>query len=102
MPEPVPDLHTRAGQPKPTKVLILHIEVPGVWADDLPQSVAEIADGEPTPEDYLFVVTEEWTREQVGLTIVTLPGEKNTNDDFEVHAHTGRVVGAQVREINHG
>jgi hypothetical protein len=88
---------------RPTKVLVLHIEVPGVWADDLPASAAEIAHSdEPTSEDYLFVVTEEWMREEVGLTIVTLPGEKNTNDDFEIHAYTGRIVGASVREANRG
>ncbi len=86
--------------PDVTKTLVLHIEVPGVYADDLPRAAAECSRGaEPTPEDYLFVVTEEWMREEVGLTLVTLPGEKNLNEDFEVHAYTGRIVGADVREV---
>jgi hypothetical protein len=83
----------------PVKRLVLHIEVPGVYADDIPQSAAVLSEpNEPGPEDYLFVVTEEWMREEVGLTIVTLPGEKNLNEDFEVHAYTGRIVGAEVRD----
>jgi hypothetical protein len=86
--------------PQPKKTLVLHIEVPGVYADDLPASAAEcVGEGQtPGSEDYLFVVTEEWMRPEVGLTIVTLPGEKNLNEDFEVHAYTGRVVGAEVRD----
>ncbi|HEY9411076.1 MAG TPA: hypothetical protein VIP77_15965 [Jiangellaceae bacterium] len=84
---------------KATKKLVLHIEVPGVYADDLPQSAAFMSEpDEPSAEDYLYVVTEEWMREEVGLTIVTLPGEKSTSDDFEVHAYTGRIVGAEVRD----
>lgn len=85
---------------EPTKKLVLHIEVPGVWVDDLPTAAALVAGrDQPTPEDYLFVVTEEWMRPEVGLTIVTLPGEKNLNEDFEVHAYNGRIVGAEVREL---
>lgn len=86
---------------KQTKTLVLHIEVPGVYADDLPQAAREIMDGDlddPTSQDYFYVVTEEWMREEVGLTIVTLPGEKNLNEDFEIHAYTGRIVGAEVRD----
>lgn len=84
---------------EPRKRLVLHIEVPGVYADDLPHSVAFIsAPNDPTPEDYLEVVLEEWMRPEVGLTIVTLPGEKTSSDDFEVHAYTCRIVGAEVRE----
>lgn len=85
---------------KPSKCLVLHIEVPGVYADDLPQHAAYLSEpDEPGPQDYLDVVLEEWMRPEVGLTIVTLPGEKSTNDDFEVHAYTARVVGAEVREV---
>ena len=88
----------------PKYTLLLTIEVPGIWADDLPESAALWADSEetgdkPTPEDYLNVVIEEWFREEVGLTIVTLPGEKTMNDDFGVHAYTCRIVGAGVKEI---
>jgi hypothetical protein len=83
----------------PKKVLVLHIEVPGFYADDLPECAAVLSEpNEPTPADYLFVVTEEWMRDDVGLTLVSLPGEKTTNDDFEVHAYTGRIVGAEVRD----
>lgn len=82
------------------KVLVLHIEVPGIWADDLPQSAAFCSEpDEPGPEEYLFVVTEEWMRPEVGLTVVTLPGEKSTNDDFGVHSYDARVVGAEVRDV---
>jgi len=83
----------------PTKVLVLHIEVPDIWADDLPEHAGYWSDSDqPGPDDYLSVVTEEWMREEVGLTIVTLPGEKSMSDDFEVHAYTCRIVGASVRD----
>lgn len=89
----------RSGSPSPKKTLVLHIEVPGVYADDLPASAALLAaPDEPGPDDYLFVVTEEWMRKEVGLTIVTLPGEMSMSDDFEVHSYNGRVVGAEVRD----
>ncbi len=83
--------------PKPTATLILTIEVPGIYADDLHESASIYAEGEPTPQDYLDVVTEEWMREEVGLTIVTLPAEKEMNSDFQVHAYTARIIGAGVR-----
>lgn len=87
---------------EPKKRLVLHVEVPGVYADDLEASAREVASWNdrdtPLPEDYLFVVLEEWMRREVGLTVVTLPGEKTTNDDFEVHAYSARIVGAEVRE----
>jgi hypothetical protein len=86
-------------RPLPRKTLVLHIEVPDVYADDLEESAAAWADDEPpTAEDYLNVVTEEWMRPEVGLTVVTIPGEKNTNDDFEVHAYIARIVGAELRD----
>ena len=84
-------------QPVPTKTLVLHIEVPGIWAADLPQSAGYYSEPDPPgPEDYLEVVLGEWMRGEVGLTIVTLPGEKSMSDDFEVHAYTGQIVGASV------
>ncbi|HZO69366.1 MAG TPA: hypothetical protein VFB74_30610 [Kribbellaceae bacterium] len=83
----------------PTKHLVLHIEVPGFYADDLHEMAGYCSEpDEPTAEDYLFVVTEEWMRRDVGLTLVSLPGEKSTNDDFEVHAYTGRIVGAEIKD----
>lgn len=90
---------------EPKKKLVLHIEVPGLWADDLDENAAIYAgaDDDPTaevkPEHRLDVVLEEWMRETVGLTIVTIPGEKCLNSDFEVHAFTGRIVGAEARDI---
>lgn len=85
------------------KTLVLHIAVPGFYADDLPQLAAELSslhERELTPDDYLDVVTEEWMRREVGLTLVSLPGEKSTNDDFEVHSYDGRIVGAEVRDAS--
>ena len=52
------------------KVLILHIEVPDIYADDLEESARIWAEGEPTAEDRLSVVLEEWFRPEVGLTVV--------------------------------
>lgn len=85
---------------KPTKVLVLHIEIPGLWADDLPERAALYADGEPTPRDYLNVVTEEWMRSEVWLTIVTIPGDKCMNDDFGVVAYPATIVGAHVEDAS--
>jgi hypothetical protein len=86
--------------PEPKKVLILHIEVPGFWADDLEDCAREWADGgEPTAKDRLEVVLEEWMRSEAGITLVSLPGEKSMADDFEVHAYTGRIVGADTRDV---
>lgn len=85
-----------------SKILVLHIELPEVYADDLSALAMEARAaycGEPTPEDYLFVVTEALMRREVGLTVVTLPGQKTSNHDFEVHAYNGIVVGAGVRDV---
>lgn len=81
----------------PSKTLILHIEVPGVYADDLPALAAIWAEpNDPSSKDYLDVVLEEWLRPEVGLTVVTIPSDKSMNYDFEVHAYTGRIVGADL------
>lgn len=83
------------------KRLVLHVEVPGVYADDLPQAAAFLSEPhQPTPQDYLDMVLEEWMRPEVGLTIVTLPGLGEMSEDFEVHAYTGRIVGVEVRPID--
>jgi hypothetical protein len=84
----------------PKKTLVLHITVPGFHADDLDDCAREMADGDPGPEDRLEVVLEEWMREEVGITLVSLPGEKCSSDDFEVHTYTGRIVGAELMEGN--
>lgn len=90
---------TVSDQQQPTKTLVLHIAVPDFWADDLDQSaafIAEFRDREPTAEDRLEVVLEEWMRREVGITLVSLPGEKSMADDFVVGAFNGRVVGVEV------
>ena len=80
-----------------TKRLRLVIEIPDIYADDLDESAEIMADGEEVTEaHYLWVVTEEWMREEVGITIVSLPGEKCMSDDFTVAAYTGRIVGAHT------
>jgi hypothetical protein len=86
--------------PEPRKHLVLHVEIPGFYADDLDQCAGYLSEpGAPGPEDRLYVVTEEWMREEVGITLVSLPGEKCLSDDFEVRAFTGRIVGAESREV---
>lgn len=82
----------------PQRILILHIEVPGFHADDLDELAGYYSEPDPpTAEDRLSVVTDEWMRDQVGLTLVSRPGEKCMNDDFEVTAFTGRIVGAELK-----
>lgn len=72
--------------------LVLEIEVPDFWVDGSTQEAAdEWYDG-----DILPIVTEEWMRADVGLTMVSRPGEKEMNSDFEVHAMDGRIVGARI------
>ena len=78
-----------------THRLVLEIEVPDFYVDGKTQeSIDEFGDG-----DVLFTVTEEWMRADVGLTLVSIPGEKNLNSDFEVHAMNGRIVGARIVEL---
>lgn len=73
-----------------TKKLILYIEVPGVWVDDIPEQATEFEC------EIIDILLEEFMRPQVGLTIVGVPGEKCMNDDFQVYAYTCHVVGAEV------
>jgi hypothetical protein len=75
-----------------THKLVLEIEVPEFWADGTTQEAADEWYG----GDILPIVTEEWMRRDVGLTFVSIPGEKNLNSDFEVHAMNGRIVGARI------
>lgn len=82
----------------PRKMLILKIEVPGVWCDDLEESARVWAGSdEPTDQDRCDVVTEEWMRPEVGLTAVMHTGEAD-----EVTAWVGRIVGAEVRDLRPG
>lgn len=71
--------------------LVLEIEVPGFYIEGTEQESAD-----EHGMTLLDIVTEEWMREDVGLTLVSLPGEKNLNSDFEVHAMNGRIVGARI------
>jgi hypothetical protein len=71
--------------------LVLEIEVEGYNVDGLQEAADEYCDG-----DVLSVLTDELMREDCGLTLVSLPGEKNLNSDFEVHAMNGRIVGARI------
>lgn len=75
--------------------LVLEIEVPEFYVDGtedpLPGSGAEYG------LTLLDVVLEEWMRKDVGLTFVSIPGEKNLTSDFEVHAMNGRIVGARIK-----
>jgi hypothetical protein len=85
--------------PEARKHLVLHVEIPGFYADDLDQCAGVLSEPDaPGPEDRLYIVTEEWMRAEVGITLVGLPGEKCLSDDFEVRAFTGRIVGAESRD----
>jgi hypothetical protein len=75
-----------------THKLILEIEVPTFWVDGTTQEAAD----EWYKGDILPIVTEEWMRPEVGITLVSIPGEKEMNGDFEVHAMDGRIVGARI------
>ena len=76
----------------PDKKLILEIEIPGFWVDEGTQEAAdEFYDGDVTP-----IVIQEWMRSDVGLTVVSIPGEKSQNHEFQVHAMDGRIVGARI------
>jgi hypothetical protein len=86
--------------PEGTKRLILHVEVPEIYVDDLPGYVAEgMGEGEEaTPEDYAVILTNEWVRETVGLTLVTIPGEMTGADEFDIESHNGRIVGIEIKD----
>jgi hypothetical protein len=87
-------------EPAQRKHLVLHVEIPGFYADDLDQCAGYLSEPDaPGPEDRLYIVTEEWMRAEVGITLVSLPGEKCLSDDFEIHAYTGRIVGAETRDV---
>lgn len=70
--------------------LILEIEVPDFNVEGAQEAADEFCDG-----DLLYIVTEEWMREDVGLTFMTIPAEKS-NHDCEIHTRVGRIVGARI------
>lgn len=84
-------VHSAATPPNHDHRLVLEIEVPGFYVEGNEAELAEEWGG-----TLLDVVTDEWMRSDVGLTLVSLPGEKNLNSDFEVHAMNGRIVGARI------
>jgi hypothetical protein len=70
---------------------VLEIEVPEFYVDGTEQEFADEHD-----LTVFDIATEEWMRPDVGLTFVTIPGEKEMNSDFEVKAMEGRIVGARI------
>jgi hypothetical protein len=74
--------------------LILEIELADFNVDDV-QAASDEWDI-PVKE----IVLEEMMRPEVGLTVVTIPGEKCLSDDFEVHAMNARIVGAHILSGN--
>lgn len=71
--------------------VVLKVRVPGIYADDLQEIADEYYDGNLA--DYLL---EEGFYPSVGLTLVTMPGEKCLNSDFGIHHYEAEVVGAEV------
>lgn len=74
--------------------LILEIEVPDFNVEGTLENIAAFG-GDVTVLD---VVTEEWMRSEVGVTFVTLPGEKCQNHEFEIESRVCRIVGARIEE----
>jgi hypothetical protein len=88
---------TTENKPVQKKMLRLTIEVPQFHADDLDDCAKWVSEPDPPDaDDRLYVVTEEWMRAEVVLTVCTIPGEKCTNDDFEMVPFHGRIVAADV------
>ena len=82
--------------PSPKKRLRLTIEVDEFNADDLNDLVEEFDTNEDPAYTRLYIVTEEWVRPEVTLTLCTIPGDKCTRDDFEMVPFTGRIVAAEA------
>lgn len=72
--------------------LILEIEVPDFNVDGTLENIAAFG-GDVTVHD---VVVNEWMRGEVGVTFVTIPGEKCQNHEFEVETRVCRIVGARI------
>ena len=81
-----------------SKNLVLRIEVPGIWADDLDKQAAEWADGQTVTDEHRLDALLEWMRCEVGITVVSVPAEKNQNHEFEVHAFDGQIIGAELSD----
>lgn len=74
--------------------LVLEIEVPNFNVDGAQQAADEFYDG-----DVFHIVIEEWMRKDVVLSLVSIPGEKEQNHDFELHGMAGRIVGAKIHPL---
>lgn len=81
-----------------TEKLVLHIEIPefntAEWRDVILQVFPDMEDD--FDELLLDDLLDNYVREKVHVVFCTLPGEKSTNDDFEVHVKRGRIVGAEL------
>jgi hypothetical protein len=71
--------------------LVLEIEVPGFNVDGAQEMADELCEG-----DVLTLLTEHWMRRDVVLALVSLPGEKEIESDFELHGMEGRIIGARI------
>ena len=83
------------------RMLVLHIALPEIYADDLDERISLWMmddDTKPTARDLADMITEELMRDRVGVTLVTLPGEKCLNSEFDVVSYTGTIVGAETIE----
>lgn len=77
-----------------SRSLVLHVEIPSadLYADDAQEAADEFYKG-----DVGRLVLEEWLREEVGITLVFLPGDKCMNDEFGVNAYVGKIIGAETK-----
>lgn len=90
----------RLDQEQPKKRLRLMIELEGFYADDLDDLVADcFSDDDPAFARH-YIVTEEWMKPDVVVTVCTVPGEKCMNDDFELAAFRGLIVAAETAPID--
>ncbi len=68
--------------------LVLEIEVPEFNVEGAQEAADEWNEGN--------ILIEEWMREDVVLALVSIPGEKSMNHEFELHGMAGRIVGARI------
>ena len=82
--------------------LTIEISAEDLFAGDLSEAAKlwAVKGEEPTSEHYLEVILHEWMREEVTVTVVTLPGEKGMANDFDIYPYRARIVGAGVREVD--
>lgn len=77
------------------KNLVVHIEIPGVFVDDLPSYVESVLGGEEaTPAEVADIVAGEWLQAEVGVTLLAIPDDSGT----QMGAFVGQLVGVEFRE----